>query len=114
MSSQNFGHYKIICEIGRGGMGIIYKAEDPRLNRLVAIKQLILENVDPDKKDEFRERFRREASLAAGLSHPNLISIFDVAITSENAFYVMELLDGMSLRQDMERRPNQKMSAEEF
>ncbi len=114
MSSQNFGHYKIVCEIGRGGMGIIYKAEDPRLNRMVAIKQLILDNVDPDKKDEFRERFRREASLAAGLSHPNLISIFDVAITADNAYYVMELLDGMSLRQDIERRPGQKMTAEEF
>lgn len=112
--AQNFGPYKIIGEIARGGMGIVYKAEDPRLNRLVAIKQLILENVDPDKKDEFRERFRREAILASGLSHPNLISIFDVAITSDNAYYVMELLDGVTLRGDLERRPAQKMSADEF
>ena len=83
--SQNFGQYQVICEVGRGGMGIVYKAQDPRLNRLVAIKQLILDNVDPDKKDEFRERFRREAILAAGLSHPNLISIYDVSINAENA-----------------------------
>ncbi|MBX9689354.1 MAG: protein kinase [Candidatus Obscuribacterales bacterium] len=112
--SQNFGHYKIICEVGRGGMGIIYKAEDPRLNRMVAIKQLILDHVDPDKKDEFRERFRREAILAAGLSHPNLISIYDVSISPENSYYVMELLEGQSLRGALERSPGQKMSADEF
>ncbi len=111
---QNFGQYKIICEIGRGGMGIIYKAEDPRLNRLVAIKQLILDNVDPDKKEEFKERFRREAILAAGLSHTNLISIFDVAISADNSYYVMELLEGQSLRGVLERSPGQKMSHDEF
>lgn len=111
---QNFGQYKIVTEIGRGGMGIIYKAEDPRLNRMVAIKQLILDNVDPDKKEEFRERFRREAILAAGLSHPNLISIYDVSINPDNSYYVMELLDGQSLRQMLERSPQQKISAEEF
>lgn len=112
--SQNFGQYKVICEVGRGGMGIVYKAEDPRLNRSVAIKQLILDNVDPDKKDEFRERFRREAILAAGLSHPNLISIYDVSISPDNAYYVMELLEGCSLREEIERRPSHKMTPEEF
>lgn len=111
---QHFGQYKIICEIGRGGMGIIYKAEDPKLNRLVAVKQLILDHVDPDKKDEFRERFRREAILAAGLSHPNLISIYDVSISSDNCFYVMELLDGQSLRGMLERSPGTKISPDDF
>jgi len=112
--AQNFGKYKIIGEVGRGGMGIIYKAEDASLNRIVAIKQLILDHVDPDKKEEFRERFRREASLAAGLTHPNLISIFDVSINSENAYYVMEFLDGVSLRQALEKCPGQRMSIEQF
>lgn len=112
--SQNFGQYQVICEVGRGGMGIVYKAQDPRLNRLVAIKQLILDNVDPDKKDEFRERFRREAILAAGLSHPNLISIYDVSINPENAYYVMELLEGRSLREELEKRPDRKMTPDEF
>jgi DNA-binding beta-propeller fold protein YncE len=112
--SQNFGKYKIICEVGRGGMGIIYKAQDSVLNRVVAIKQLILENVDPDKRDEFRERFRREASLAAGLTHPNLISIYDVSISPDNNYYVMEFLDGYSLRIIIERSPGQKLSADEF
>ncbi|MBY0549921.1 MAG: protein kinase [Candidatus Obscuribacterales bacterium] len=101
---QDFGIYQVQEEIGRGGMGIIYKATDPRLNRAVAIKKLILDHVDPDKKDEFRERFRREAILAAGLNHPNLISIYDVNIGPDHAYYVMELLQGHSLRQELEQK----------
>jgi serine/threonine protein kinase len=109
-----FGKYEVISEIGRGGMGIIYKAQDPSLNRFVAIKQLVLDGVDPDKRDEFRERFRREAILAAGLNHPNLISIYDVSISTDNSYYVMELLEGRSFRRELEIRPNQSMSAEDF
>ena len=106
---SDFGIYQVIEEIGRGGMGLIYKATDPRLNRTVAIKQLILDHVDPDKKEEFRERFRREAILAAGLNHPNLISIYDVNIGPEHAYYVMEFLSGHSLRRELELRPGGKM-----
>jgi serine/threonine protein kinase/sugar lactone lactonase YvrE len=109
-----FGKYDVLSEIGRGGMGIIYKAQDPSLNRFVAIKQLVLEGVDPDKKDEFRERFRREAILAAGLNHPNLISIYDVSIGTENSYYVMELLEGQSFRRELETRPEQRMSPEDL
>jgi serine/threonine protein kinase len=111
---DNFGQYDVLEEIGRGGMGIIYKAQDPRLNRWVAIKQLVLDNVDPDKKDEFRERFRREAILAAGLNHPNLISIYDVSIGIENSYYVMELLEGHSFRRELELRPNMRLTPEEL
>lgn len=110
----NFGQYDVLEEIGRGGMGLIYKAQDPRLNRLVAIKQLVLDNVDPDKKPEFIERFRREAQLAAGLNHPNLISIYDVSISDENSYYVMELLEGHSFRRELEIRPQMRLSPEEF
>jgi serine/threonine protein kinase/sugar lactone lactonase YvrE len=109
-----FGKYEVLSEIGRGGMGIIYKAQDPSLNRFVAIKQLVLDGVDPDKRDEFRERFRREAMLAAGLNHPNLISIYDVSIGEENSYYVMELLEGHSFRQELESRPQQRVSPEEL
>ena len=112
--SKNFGQYDVIAEIGRGGMGLIYKAQDPRLNRLVAIKQLVLDNVDPDKKEEFRERFRREAILAAGLNHPNLISIYDVSISEENSYYVMELLDGHSFRRELEIAPQMRIKPEEL
>lgn len=109
-----FGKYDVISEIGRGGMGIIYKAQDPTLNRPVAIKQLVLDGVDPDKKDEFRERFRREAILAAGLNHPNLISIYDVSISMDNSYYVMELLEGHSFRKELETCPGQRMSPEQL
>ncbi|HEY9791143.1 MAG TPA: protein kinase [Candidatus Obscuribacterales bacterium] len=105
-----FGKYEVVAEIGRGGMGIIYKAQDHSLNRSVAIKQLVLEGVDPDKKDEFRERFRREAILAAGLNHPNLISIYDVSIGQANSYYVMELLEGHSFRKELEICTNQRMT----
>jgi serine/threonine protein kinase len=114
MGSNNFGHYDVISEIGRGGMGIIYKAQDPRLSRMVAIKQLVLDNVDPDKKDEYRERFRREAILAAGLNHPNLISIYDVSISGENSYYVMELLEGHSFRRELELRQNNRLPPDEL
>lgn len=114
---NNFGQYEVVGEIGRGGMGVIYKAQDPRLNRFVAIKQLVLEHVDPDKKDEFKERFRREAILAAGLNHPNLISIYDVSIgetVEQNSYYVMELLEGHSFRRELEIRPKNRLTPEEL
>lgn len=112
--SGDFGKYEVLGEIGRGGMGIIYKAHDASLNRMVAIKQLVLDGVDPDKKDEFRERFRREAILVAGLNHPNLISIYDVSIGVENSYYVMELLEGHSFRKELETRPKQRVPAEDL
>lgn len=96
-------------------MGVIYKAQDPRLNRFVAIKQLILDGVDPDKKEEFKERFRREAILAAGLNHPNLISIYDVSIgetLEDNSYYVMEFLEGHSFRRELELRT--RLTPDEF
>jgi serine/threonine protein kinase/DNA-binding beta-propeller fold protein YncE len=114
---NNFGKYEVIAEIGRGGMGVIYKAQDPRLNRFVAIKQLILDHVDPDKKEEFKERFRREAILAAGLNHPNLISIYDVFIgdsVEDNSYYVMEYLEGHSFRRELEIRPGNRLTPDEF
>ena len=114
---NNFGKYDVIAEIGRGGMGLIFKAQDPRLNRFVAIKQLILDGVDPDKKEEFKERFRREAILAAGLNHPNLIQIYDVSIgdtVEDTSYYVMEFLEGHSFRRELEIRPGNRLSPDDF
>lgn len=112
--SENYGKYNIICELARGGMGIVYKAEDPQLKRMVAIKQLFIDEVDPERKDEFRERFRREAILAANLKHPNVVSIYDVAISDESAYYIMELLKGVTLRALQDKRPGHKMSVEDY
>ena len=111
---ESVGKYKIISEIARGGMGIVYRAEDTILRRTVAIKQLYLVDADEERIDEYRERFRREAILAANLNHPNIVSIFDVSITDEGAYYVMEFLKGISLGQELLKRPGNKMSVEEF
>ena len=86
-TSGDFGPYKIVSEIGRGGMGIVYQAVDSRDGRTVAIKQLVLANIDPSKEQEFRDRLRREAATAARLTHPNIVTVFDIFVDSaENPF----------------------------
>ena len=88
--------YEIIEEVGSGGMSIVYKAKDHVLNRFVAIKVLKPEFSD-DKS--FVNKFRIEAQSAAGLSHPNIVNVFDVG--EENGFYyiVMELVEGITLKE---------------
>ncbi|HRW55490.1 MAG TPA: protein kinase, partial [Phycisphaerae bacterium] len=88
--------YEIIEEIGRGGMGIVYKARQAKLNRMVAIKVLpaLLGVVRP----ESRARFRREAELAAGLEHTNIIGVYDYDETDGTHYYAMQLIEGRSLR----------------
>ncbi len=98
----NFGQYEILSEIGRGGMGIVYQALRPSDGRIVAIKQLVLNNIDSTKEGEFRDRFKREAATAKRLQHPNIVKVFDVEIKTDNYFYVMEYLDGNSLRRYLE------------
>lgn len=102
--ADDFGPYEIVSEIGRGGMGIVYQALDKANQRMVAIKQLLLDNIDPTKRKEFRDRFRREAAMAARLDHPNIVSVFDVEAGAENNYYVMEFLDGHSLRRELEQK----------
>jgi serine/threonine protein kinase/DNA-binding beta-propeller fold protein YncE len=112
----DFGKYEIISEIGRGGMGIVYQALDQANSRMVAIKQLVLESIDPTKHREFKDRFRREAAMAARLDHPNIVTVFDVeAGTQDNNtyYYVMEFLEGQSLRKELELRGG-KMTPEEY
>ncbi|MGH9550707.1 MAG: protein kinase domain-containing protein, partial [Terriglobales bacterium] len=76
---------------------------DRRDKRLVAIKQLVFANIDPSKEQEFRDRFRREAATAARLTHPNIVTVYDVCTDQpQNYFYVMEYLDGHSLRRELE------------
>lgn len=99
-----FEHYKILAEIGRGGMGIVYKAHDTRTNTEVAIKQLILENIDSTKHKEFRDRFRREAQTALRLVHKNIVSVLEISQDPDSYYYVMEFLDGHSLRREISNR----------
>jgi len=100
----DFGDYEILCEIGRGGMGIVYQARDKRDERIVAIKQLVFNNIDPNKEQEFRDRFKREAATAARLTHPNIVTVFDVCVDqqTDKYFYVMEFLEGHNLRRELD------------
>jgi serine/threonine-protein kinase len=111
--TPEFGRYKILSEIGRGGMGIVYQAYDPEENRLVAIKRLVMENISPEKMREFRDRFKREAVTVKRLSHQNIVEVFDVEIEGDNYFYVMEFLEGHSLKSELEAR-REGMTPQEF
>ena len=92
-----FGRYRIVGELGRGGMGVVYKAVDPLLDRTLAIKTVNLAEA-ADEKLEYAARFQQEAKAAAGLSHPNVITIHDVGAEGDIAFMAMEFLQGRELR----------------
>lgn len=92
------GRYALKSRIGEGGLGTVYAAHDPLLSRLIAIKTLSL-NIPAAKRDAFNTLFFNEARAAAGLSHPNIVTVFDAGISDDNAYIAMELLSGLDLRQ---------------
>jgi len=93
--------YEILEQVGAGGMAVVYKARCHRLNRLVAVKILREEYA---KDDDFRRRFHAESQAVAMLSHPNIVAVYDVNKTREIEYLVMELIDGITLKQYMSRR----------
>ena len=93
--------YEILERIGTGGMSIVYKAKCHRLNRLVAIKIL---KSDLAQNEEFRRRFNAESQAVAQLSHPNIVSVYDVSRGGDMEYIVMELIDGITFKQYMEKR----------
>ena len=95
--------YEILEVVGTGGMARVYKARCHRLNRLVAIKIL---HEDLSRDAEFRRRFHDESQAVAMLSHPNIVSVYDVSRSSELEYIVMELIDGISLKQYMSKKGN--------
>ena len=95
--------YEILEIIGTGGMARVYKARCHRLNRLVAIK-ILREDLAQDA--EFRRRFHDESQAVAMLSHPNIVAVYDVSRSSDLEYIVMELIDGITLKQYMQKKGN--------
>jgi serine/threonine-protein kinase len=98
------GRYRIVGELGRGAMGVVYRAIDPLLERLVAIKTINLAEAG-DNAAEFDARFQQEAKAAGRLAHPNVITVYDAGRAGDVAFMAMELLEGRDLRGLMAGRP---------
>ena len=94
---NRIGRYRILDELGRGAMGVVYRAEDPSLDRIVALKTISLRDADEDRK-AYEKRFLLEAKAAGKLTHPNIVTIFDYGEEEDTAYMAMELLEGEDLR----------------
>lgn len=99
MISQ-LGRYEVLDEIGQGAMGVVYKARDPLIDRVVAIKTINL-SMAMDEKEEYEGRFYQEAKAAGRLNHPNIVTIYDVGKSGNVAYIAMEFLEGRELRDIM-------------
>ena len=96
-TKPTLGRYEIVKELGRGAMGTVYLGKDPKINREVAIKTLRYEEIDGEQLAEVKKRFFREAEAAGKLSHPNIVTIYDVGEDYDIAYMAMELLEGTDL-----------------
>jgi serine/threonine-protein kinase len=101
--TQQFGRYELLSELGQGAMGVVYKARDPVLDRVVAIKTINL-TLPKDELSEYEARFYQEARAAGGLNHPNIVTIYDIGKTERMAYMAMEFLEGEELRSILSAR----------
>jgi serine/threonine protein kinase len=102
---KRFGRYEIVAELGRGAMGVVYKARDPQIDRMVAVKTVSLWGQEPEEEKEFRLRFLNEAQAAGRLHHSGIVSVFDVGEDPENRdpYIVLEYVSGESLNRILSR-----------
>jgi serine/threonine-protein kinase len=95
--AQTLGRYRLLGELGRGAMGVVYRAEDPMLSRTVAIKTISMV-ADAEERAEYEKRFYQEAKAAGGLSHPNVVTIYDIGHAGDVVYMAMEYVEGTELR----------------
>src|ERR1700722_9245460 len=103
--SKQFGRYEIVGELGRGAMGVVYKARDPQIDRIVALKTVPLRGQEPEEEEEYRRRFLNEAQAAGRLRHPGIVAVFDMGESSKNSdpYIVLEYVAGEALNRMLAR-----------
>ena len=117
LTVQQIGRYQIIGELGRGAMGIVYRAQDPAIGRTIAIKSIRLNELTEDgERERLRERLFREAQSAGMLSHPGIVTIYDIAEENGMAYIFMEFVNGPPLEKMLLRRADSRQgnSAQHF
>ncbi len=102
MVGKTLLHYRILKELGKGGMGVVYKAEDQKLHRIVALKVLLANLVGDEKA---RKRFMREARAASAIDHPNICTVYEINETPNMLFFVMQFVEGATLKKTINGRP---------
>jgi eukaryotic-like serine/threonine-protein kinase len=112
-AAKKIGRYRIISELGRGAMGVVYKADDPNLDRTVALKTISLDK-DAEGRADYQKRFMLEAKAAGKLNHANIVTTYDFGEVDGMAYLAMELLEGTDLRKRVQQGPIPPIEAVEI